>query len=63
MKNKHRNAFLKAITWIASINFMLSACMLDSESIWPIISTALSLFWLGFFCYANKDRIERMAKR
>lgn len=53
MRRRIKNAILKAITAIAGTVFVLSACMLDSESYIPMILCMASGLWLSAFAYAN----------
>lgn len=53
MRKRIKNAILKAITAIAGTVFILSACMLDSDSWIPFITLTVSGLWLSAFAYAN----------
>ena len=55
-----RNYLLITNTVLSGVLFLLSACLIDSESMFPTVACAFSLAWICLFLYANKERIERM---
>ena len=44
---------LKVSVIIAIVSFIISACMLDSESIIPMIICGVSACWLSFLALVN----------
>lgn len=50
---KIKKAVLKTSVWLAVVLFMVSVCMLDSESNIPLITCAASLGWLVLMGWAN----------
>lgn len=48
-----RKKILKASVIVAVITFILSACMLDSESFIPMIICGVSASWLSFLALVN----------
>ena len=52
-KREAHNFILKAITCIAGIMFLVSACAIDSPSWIPTIVCMVCMAWLAVFAYAN----------
>ena len=50
---KIKNIILKTTGYIMGAVFVLSACMLDSDSWIPFITLMASCLWLSVFAYAN----------
>jgi hypothetical protein len=50
-----KNFILKALAWLNTISFLLSACALDCDEVWPWPSVicSINLAWLALFGYAN----------
>ena len=53
-----KNKVLKAITWVASMVFIFSACELDSDSYIPHIICTVCLAWLLPFVLINGEVIN-----
>lgn len=49
-----KNMILETVTALAAVLWLVSACMLDSVSVLPIVLNAVSLAWLGLFIIANQ---------
>lgn len=49
-----RKIIVKTTAAIMGIAFLVSGCMLDSESWIPFIVCMISAAWLALFAYANK---------
>ena len=57
MKKKVKNAILYTITFTALVLWILSILTLDSETLIPLFTMAISGGWLGAFMWAN-DMLE-----
>lgn len=55
MRRKLHDFIIKAITVLMVWTFMLSVCLIESESIIPIIAMLVSMAWLGLFALANEE--------
>lgn len=54
-----KNKILKAITWVASLVFILSACALDTQGTYlPHIICSVCLAWLLAFVLINREVIN-----
>lgn len=53
-----KNNILKVITAIAATGWMISVCMLDSETYIPIIINIICLLWLLLIAVANQERFN-----
>lgn len=52
-KRKAHNAVLKSTAYFMGAVFIVSGCLLDSDSWIPVTSLAVSALWLAVFAYAN----------
>lgn len=50
-----KNTVISIITFVAFIVLLVSATMLDSDSVIPFIISITSGFWIVLFAVANKD--------
>lgn len=55
-----KNFILKTVTWLAAIVWLVSACMVDSESWIPTINVIVCSAWLSVFIYANMERWQKI---
>ena len=55
LKRKLHNGILYAITFVAAVAWVFSACTLDADSWLPVRVWLISSAWLGLFIYANGE--------
>lgn len=52
-----KNKILKTITNVAAVVGVVAVSCLDSDSIIPVIVTAVCIAWIGLFVFANKEAL------
>ena len=56
---KMKNKILKAINFIVAIIFLLSICLLDSDTWIPCIVCFVCEIWFAIFVFANKETLMK----
>ena len=54
-----KNKVLKAINFIVAIIFLLSICLLDSDTWIPCIVCFVCEIWFAIFVFANKETLMK----
>ena len=54
-----KNKILKAINYIMAIIFLLSICLLDSDTWIPCIVCFVCEIWFAIFVFANKETLMK----
>ena len=56
---KMKNKILKTINFIVAIIFLLSICLLDSDTWIPCIVCFVCEIWFAIFVFANKETLMK----
>lgn len=56
---KMKNKILKTINFIVAIIFIISGCMLDSDTWIPYIVCFICEIWFAIFVFVNKETLMK----